>query len=57
MRDIRKEKEVSKHRLWKPSGVHLFNIRRQEERTEWLWHDGALTGPAAPEPPTGGHLW
>ncbi|KAG5193556.1 hypothetical protein R6Z07F_019909 [Ovis aries] len=30
----KEEKEVSKHRLWKPSGVHLFNIRRQEERTE-----------------------
>ena len=30
----KEEKEVSKHRLWKPSGVHLFNIRRLEERTE-----------------------
>ncbi|XP_070147655.1 V-set and immunoglobulin domain-containing protein 4 isoform X3 [Ovis canadensis] len=30
----KEEKEVSKHRLWKPSGIHLFNIRGQEERTE-----------------------
>jgi len=30
----KEEREVSKRRLWKPSGVHLFNIRRLEERTE-----------------------